>query len=289
MKYLKSPNMFELLPKLERLDPIKASKEESIDWTISTQKSNESSQNSNSKVDGICIVTPRRLKSCMIVQTQQESLNERRHNDALLNARQMRAKRKPISVEDLSVTFSSVQMRVHRIQLGDNPSVRSGPALTVSWDHCPHFGTRTLPIDDYDNARRSNRRSLSDLVLPRQERTRLVRLSGHSKTEIRKAIKATNIIRQRRKSRNSSPYLVEIHDMISQRKTKVKKRLKNTLSLAFTSSNEHLPPHDINDNNNELLLHLDNIEDDYDRNDCNESSLSFGTDVRGNVEILIIA
>lgn len=274
-------------PKLQRLNRTKASKEEEIDATIRTQYSDESSQSSNSTVDGICNGTRRRLKSCMIVKTQQESSNERCHNDALSNARQRRAKRKPPSVEELRVNFSSVQIRVHRVQLGDNPSVKSGPALTVSWDHCPHFGTRILPIDEYDTARHSSRRSLSELVIPRRERSRLVRSSGHSKAEIRKSVKTTNIIRQRRKLRNSSSSsnMVELYDMISQQKAKVKRKLKNAFGsdregkdfTAFVSSSEYLPTSDIKGDDDKSLSYLENNVNDNDSNDCNESFLFLDT------------
>jgi len=72
-----------------------------------------------------------------------------------------------------NVSFGRILIREHPRALGDNPSVSSGPALSLGWysedPGCEHSRTTELPLDEYEGQRPS-RRSRDELVVPRSER-----------------------------------------------------------------------------------------------------------------------
>eukprot|EP00565_Helicotheca_tamesis_P005343 CAMPEP_0185735972 /NCGR_PEP_ID=MMETSP1171-20130828/26579_1 /TAXON_ID=374046 /ORGANISM="Helicotheca tamensis, Strain CCMP826" /LENGTH=271 /DNA_ID=CAMNT_0028406439 /DNA_START=72 /DNA_END=887 /DNA_ORIENTATION=+ len=110
-----------------------------------------------------------KIRSCstsiMIVRTNDESLKLK----SLRHSCQKRGQSK------VSVAFATVEIQEYPITLGDNPSVSSGPPLTVSW--VPSEKTM-YSVEKYEGLRESKRRrSGSQLILKPSERwLRLLRV-----------------------------------------------------------------------------------------------------------------
>mmetsp|Transcript_6998 Transcript_6998/g.9380 ORF Transcript_6998/g.9380 Transcript_6998/m.9380 type:complete len:214 (+) Transcript_6998:22-663(+) len=121
-----------------------------------------------------------RSSSIMSARTLEESLKG-------ASARQRR--------RDLSVSFSAVEIREFEIQIGDNPSVSSGPPLTIAWDH---FNEAKVDIDTYE-ANCPQRRDRNQILLPYKERwRRLAEEANMTEDEIFEETKKVNVARRKR-------------------------------------------------------------------------------------------
>ena len=69
-----------------------------------------------------------------------------------------------------NVSFSHLQVREYAITLGDNPSVSSGPPVTLDWSYDPQ--EKTAPVDAFEAVR--IRRPSSHLVLSDRQRSRML-------------------------------------------------------------------------------------------------------------------
>ena len=69
-----------------------------------------------------------------------------------------------------NVSFSHLQVREYAITLGDNPSVSSGPPVTLDWSYDPQ--EKTAPVDAFEAVR--IRRPSSHLVLSDRQRAQLL-------------------------------------------------------------------------------------------------------------------
>jgi len=102
------------------------------------------------------------------------------------------------------VTFGTVQVREHPIILGDNPSVSSGPPITISWNHDPAT-VATLPLDEYESSRHTlqRRRHLekkrqNQMKVPHVVREELLREAGHTRREMKRATREADAIKEKR-------------------------------------------------------------------------------------------
>lgn len=82
------------------------------------------------------------------------------------------------------VHWSTVKIYSHSVLLGDNPSVSSGPPLTISWEP---FDSKVLLIDDYDSHKQLNR-TKREMLLPRSVREDWLRDQGYSRGQLKEAI-----------------------------------------------------------------------------------------------------
>jgi hypothetical protein len=87
-------------------------------------------------------------KGCLKIKTQTESLK----------------KTVSSSTDDRSVFFSTLEIRTYPLRLGDNPSISSGPPLTISWDS--EGDPLVVELEDYEESR-PTRRSRKDLIVPK--------------------------------------------------------------------------------------------------------------------------
>ena len=95
------------------------------------------------------------------------------------------------------VTFGEVQIHSHQFILGDNPSVSSGPPVTMNWKS---FESGTFDLDEYEKQKPAPR-SKEAMILPRSFREELLREEGFSRGEMKIATEeATRIQQQRLKS-----------------------------------------------------------------------------------------
>ena len=69
-----------------------------------------------------------------------------------------------------NVSFSHLRIREYAITLGDNPSVSSGPPVTLDWAYDPH--EKTAPVEAFEAVR--IRRPGSHLALSDRQRSRLL-------------------------------------------------------------------------------------------------------------------
>ena len=111
------------------------------------------------------------------------------------------------------VSFSTVQIREYRHQIGDNPTCTSGVPLTLDW----HYTTvlHNAALDDYDNEQRAAaRRHRQEMVLPASVRDALLLDNGISLREIRatRAALAAERTQRNRKLR----YLQNNHSRVPQ-------------------------------------------------------------------------
>jgi len=84
------------------------------------------------------------------------------------------------------VQFSNVQVRQYPMILGDNPSVSSGPAISIDWEY---FSEAQLPIEHCDTMKKKPRRSTKDFIMPLLRRMLIAKNAGHSYGEIRLSMK----------------------------------------------------------------------------------------------------
>lgn len=97
------------------------------------------------------------------------------------------------------VSFSSLNIREYKLTLGDHPSARSGPPMSLDWDY---NNARVVDLDTYEKSRHP-RRHRRKLKLTFQEREKiLLEERGFSKDEVREAWAAAIEIRKQRKETN---------------------------------------------------------------------------------------
>ena len=96
-----------------------------------------------------------------------------------------------------TVSFGLVRIYSHQCTLGDNPSVASGPPLTVQWKA---FETHTLDVELYEKEK-PEPRGKDAMILPRSLREAMLRKEGFSRGELKEATQEVDKIQlQRRKS-----------------------------------------------------------------------------------------
>jgi hypothetical protein len=92
------------------------------------------------------------------------------------------------------VSFNTIEIREYVRTLGDNPAVRSGPALSLGWvvvDSC------ILPLALYEHLR-PPRVGSTDLIVPHSIREEMLRKQGISRAEMVLAIRESIRIKQSR-------------------------------------------------------------------------------------------
>lgn len=93
-----------------------------------------------------------------------------------------------------NVSFHNVEIHEHLRTLGDNPSVSSGPALSVAWTTVNEM---KLSVDEYEE-HRPPRRNRCSLTVPRCIREDMLRHEGVSRQEMEAANRQTIKIKQNR-------------------------------------------------------------------------------------------
>jgi hypothetical protein len=92
------------------------------------------------------------------------------------------------------VQWSTIDVYSHEILLGDNPSVSSGPPLTISWMAHEHH---PISIDDYEKSKPERRRKV-EMLSPRQRREDLLISAGYNRSDLKAAGNEAAAIRQMR-------------------------------------------------------------------------------------------
>ena len=102
--------------------------------------------------------------SCMRVRTLEDSLKNKRSNEA--------------PTKRHTVGFNGVEIREYSQCLGDNPSCSSGPPISLDWKYDPR--PRRLSLDNYEICRKR----LHEIEIPQEKRIERLLELGHSLQEL---------------------------------------------------------------------------------------------------------
>ncbi|KAL7549276.1 hypothetical protein ACHAWF_012550, partial [Thalassiosira exigua] len=127
-----------------------------------------------------------------------------------------------------SVSFAQVNIREYERVLGDNPSVTSGPPLSIGW----RYGADVLSVDldDYEEGKGAPRSS-SEFLVPKAVRESLLRdLACVSRREMVGTIRAINKEKQHRRKTVVNLGMSKTEERIEGIRRKAKKILKPSTS-----------------------------------------------------------
>jgi len=149
------------------------------------------------------------------------------------------------------VSFDFIQIREYEQVLGDNPSVSSGPPLSIGWKFCQE--SATYAIDDYESLH-PQRRASSELRIPAEVRkATLMNEFGFSEKDIKESCAEVNRVKVKRSQTRDLNVTVEafqevvqksgkkITKVFSRRKQEEEKMLMNAInSLALHIADEQV-------------------------------------------------
>lgn len=153
-----------------------------------------------------------------------------------------------------SVSFHSVDIREYDRTIGDNPSCRSGPPLSLDWSYSKKY-EKPKSLDEYEREREPKRvQHLHKLHVNKYRRKNLLAFNwGHSEDEMKDARKET---RKLQRQRSMTQMLLPIHlaeeayisvkTFISKKRGKAEsprqelQRVRSELSLSISNSTKEL-------------------------------------------------
>lgn len=119
------------------------------------------------------------------------------------------------------VAFGDVELRRYFITLGDNPSCRIGPPVSLGWEY-EEF--TTLPVDDYETIRQPKRRSrLHQLVLNMYQRQGIMNRIGIDPEEIESIEKEMKRIQRQRSITAALAPFSKVEEVMASAGRKVKR------------------------------------------------------------------
>ena len=158
------------------------------------------------------------IRSVMSSRTLEESLHRRR--DTLEGARRRQSR----------VSFAYVNIREYERVLGDNPSVTSGPPLSIGWRHSTTL--LTMSLDDYESGKGSPRSSSEYLVPKSVRETMLKEHAGVSRREIVNAVRAIQKEKAARRKTVVNLGMAPAEERMEETKRKMKTILKPSSSYS---------------------------------------------------------
>lgn len=124
-----------------------------------------------------------------------------------------------------SVSFDQVQFREYERALGDNPSVTSGPPLTIGWRYNE---TATLPVEKYEDLK-PKPRTKSELQVPRGLREQMLREQADvTSSQLAKANREVTSIQHQRKMTSATLHHQVVHEAAEKIGRKLKRIIKRT-------------------------------------------------------------
>jgi hypothetical protein len=130
----------------------------------------------------------------------------------LLEKRRSDASTQAITTKANKVVFDKIQIREHRITMGDNPSCTYGTPISLDWDYIEF---EDLTLDEYEmhkfSTGRGRPRSLRQLYLNHYQRKNRLQLEGFSLEEIKDCKRETN---RARKQRDMTRFLAQAKVMV---------------------------------------------------------------------------
>mmetsp|Transcript_1707 Transcript_1707/g.2720 ORF Transcript_1707/g.2720 Transcript_1707/m.2720 type:complete len:387 (+) Transcript_1707:150-1310(+) len=123
------------------------------------------------------------------------------------------------------VIFHKVVIREYERTLGDNPSVRRGPAISIGWRHASEC--IILDLEEYESTR-PPRRSKIEIIVPERVRYDLLKEYGFTSRDIMAATKEINITRKKRaQTAHSTEKTERAHFVLEKAGRKLKKAFGN--------------------------------------------------------------
>jgi hypothetical protein len=128
------------------------------------------------------------------------------------------------------VRFSTLTILEFEYDIGDNPTPRSGPSVTIQWK--PHSEV-VLPVDTYERAVAQIRKGRS-LLIPAGVRLEMLLQAGCSRGQIIRETRPVNIARTQRRRTIATLGLSEFHEMSEM----VSRKTKNILTFGMLKRKE---------------------------------------------------
>lgn len=123
-----------------------------------------------------------------------------------------------------SVSFAQVNIREYERVLGDNPSVRAGPPLSIGWRYAPD--PITMDLEDYEEGKGLSRSSAEYLV-PKAVREQMLREhAGVSRREIVGAVRTIQKDKAQRRKTVVNLNMQPLEEKMEGAKRKIKKTIK---------------------------------------------------------------
>lgn len=129
-----------------------------------------------------------------------------------------------------NVSFNSVAVREYDRTIGDNPSCRSGPPLSLDWSYSKKF---EKSVDEFETERSVTRaKQLRKLHVNKYKRRNLLSFHwGHSEEEMKAARRDTKKVQmQRSVTRNLQPLYMAQEGLLSLKKMISRKKVSSGLS-----------------------------------------------------------
>jgi hypothetical protein len=105
------------------------------------------------------------------------------------------------------VSFDYIEIKEHPRILGDNPSPKKGPSLSIGWFKPSTGRVYRYSVNEYEHKRAPRRRHHAKALSPTARQRLLIQEAGVTVTEIFAARKEASLIRQSRRQQNIlSPY-----------------------------------------------------------------------------------
>lgn len=193
-------------------------------WSDRTCPTTAESTSSSEVMMNIKSTSFHEIRSILIIPSHEESLDEEITLVLRREARERRDEKfEKAQIERQGVTFTNIIIRDYPMTVGDNPSVSSGPPLTIGWNY---FNEVTIPLDIYEDSKPSPRNG-REMIVPRMRREQIFRDAGFTYNQLIKLTKPVNIARiQRHKTYASlglSPW-IEVYE-------KATRKARNVISL----------------------------------------------------------
>jgi hypothetical protein len=93
-----------------------------------------------------------------------------------------------------SVGFRNIEIREYEIDIGDNPSVKDGPPLSLGWKYEKE---KIIDLEEFETLKGPSR-PRNEMRVPRNQREWLIRASGVTNKEIKNSIRDVNITKKGR-------------------------------------------------------------------------------------------
>jgi len=172
------------------------------------------------------------IKSIMVARTLEESLHRpRRYTSPSSMSKSQHGR---TALLRSTITFGQVNIREYERVLGDNPSVTSGPPLSIGWRYSP--STLNMSIDDYEENKGSPRSS-SEYLVPRS--IRLATLKEHADIPHREMVNAVRDIQKTKSQRRKTVVnlsMASTEELVEGAKIKVKSILRPSLSYSLSET-----------------------------------------------------
>ena len=119
-----------------------------------------------------------------------------------------------------SVKFGTIKIRKHSVTLGDNPSCRSGPPVTLGWDF---IEDSSIALSEYEDKRAPRRKSHQIYMHKNQRKHLLENSAGFTPDEIERTTKEIKKIQRQRNVTKALLPFMKVEEGASSATRKVKR------------------------------------------------------------------